>query len=74
MRSYISSQGNGQTSIMRCQELSQDRLPAQSEVKLNVFLEISAQTWYVKFIACLEIKTKMYCIKVSGREVYSCTY
>lgn len=27
-------------------------------MKLNVFLEINAQAWYVQFVTCLEIEAK----------------
>ena len=42
---------------MRCQELPQNRLPAKREVKLDIFMKISAQTGHIQLVARLEIKT-----------------
>ena len=42
---------------MRRQELPQNRLPAKREVKLDIFMKISAQTGHIQFVARLEIKT-----------------
>ena len=41
---------------MRRQELPQNRLPAKREVKLDIFMKISAQTGHIQFVARLEIK------------------